>query len=196
MTTPTRVDPGDNGSDGLAAQRLPVYECVDCDAVAVGGDAKECCDGEMRLVSRPEPAEPPELTDILSHVLGITDTELRVCILLMEDGPMTAGQVADELGYDSSYANRLLNHLEALNVVESESKLLTAGGRVTEYSHAPIEAVTESFRRELYTWLTEALRVLDEDVVAEKQAALATARSTADELAAERDDADDIYHDD
>ena len=194
MTTPTRVGTGDDGSDSFAAQRPPAYECVECGAVAVGHDAKHCCDGEMRLVSRPEPAEPPELTDILDHVLGITDTELRACIVLMEDGPMTASELADELGYDSSYANRLLNHLEELDVVEAESKLLSGGGRVTEYSHAPIPAVKESFRRELYTWLSEALRVLEEDIVAEKEVALASARSAAEDLGEENDDSD-IYHD-
>lgn len=159
-----------------------VHLCLACGGLGIGADEMTCCDEAMETIDVHEPVQSPELVDVLRYVYGMNDTELRICITLMEEGPMTAAEVADVMDCDSSFANRLLNHLLELGVIEKEEFLLDHGGRVAKFSHSPIPDVERRFKAELGAWMIEAYHLLEEDIVAEKEAALDSARSMAETM--------------
>lgn len=175
---------------GFEETELTPYQCPECGGVGVGGGEMRCCGVAMEAVDAMEPVEEPSLADILQDVFGMCGTELRICIELMRDGPKTAGEVASCMDIDSTYANRLLNHLVELDVVEEQSYLLEGGGRVSRYTHAEIPDVEASFKQELAVWAVQAMQIIDDEIVAEKEAALDSAGDLAEEL-----DDDSIYYD-
>lgn len=183
--------PSIDGSDQLSppGPDLTPYQCPECGGVGVGGGEMRCCGEAMEPVDPVDPVEKPELADILRDVFGMSETGLRICIELMRDGPQTAEEIATTLDIDSSFANRLLNHLLELEVIEERAYLLEGGGRVSRYSHATIPDVEESFKRELAVWVVTALQIIDEDIVDEKRAALESAHELTEEL-----DDESIYY--
>jgi predicted transcriptional regulator len=170
---------------------VTAYQFQHCGGVGVGGGEMRCCGAPMARVDRDSPVEEPEFADVLRDVLGMSGTELEICIDLMREGPMTAGEVADRLDIANSFANRLLNHLVELEVVEERSYLLKEGGRVSRYNHADIADVEEAFKRELAVWIVEALGIIEESIVEEKDTAIENAQELADKLGE-----NEIYYED
>lgn len=157
------------------AERSPtVYHCDDCGGIGFGEQGMRCC-GEAMETLDGEPAEHADMSGLMQNVFGMNPTELDICIELMRQGPMSAEAVAETIDCSPSYANRLLGHLKEIHVVEEESAVLDEGGRKSTYRHTSIEKLQRLWQKELLVWTAEALQVIDEEMVAEKEAALQSA---------------------
>jgi predicted transcriptional regulator len=159
-----------------------LQQCQTCDALAYGATRETCCEEPMGIVPDEEATVEPSFVDIIDDIFDMNETEFQICIELMEKGPMTVPEVAATVDCDPSYANRLLNHLESIEVVIEESSVLDEGGRVSKYRHAPVEEIERAWKRHLLSWTAKGLRVIDEEMVAEKENALDSAHELKAEI--------------
>ncbi|WP_137286063.1 helix-turn-helix domain-containing protein [Halorussus salinisoli] len=155
-----------------------VYVCDECGDVSFG-DSSSCCDESMSAVEA-TPVESPDLAVVLRDVFGISETGLKVCLCLMEDGESTASDVAERLGIDRSTVGRQLNHLTDIGLLDKRQRLLKDGGYVNVYSPVPVEEVRRRLTVGLYAWMEEALELV-EHVNREKLDALARADGEGDD---------------
>ena len=171
-----------------------VYECGECGGVSFG-DSVPCC-GESMDAIEAEPVERPDLAVVLREVFGVSETGLKVCLCLMEEGESTAGELAERLGIDRSTVGRQVNHLTDVGVLDERRRLLTDGGYVNVYSPVPVEEVRKRLTVGLYAWMDEALDIV-EHVNREKLDAMARADGDgrADGREGEEDGETSIYWD-
>lgn len=137
-----------------------VYECSKCANISFGEAESTCC-GESMAPVEATPVKNPDLTMVLRDVFGISETGLKVCLCLMEDGESTAADIASQLGIDRSTVGRQLNHLTDIGVLEKRQRLLKDGGYVHVYSPVPVEEVRERLMVGLYAWMDEALELVE-----------------------------------
>jgi predicted transcriptional regulator len=140
------------------------------------------------------PVKQPDLATVLRDVFGISETGLKVCICLMEEGESTAADIAEQLGIDRSTVGRQLNHLTDIGVLDKRQRLLTDGGYVHVYSPVPVEEVRQRLAVGLYAWTAEALELV-EHVNREKLNALARADGEGGERGDGEDGGSEIYWD-
>jgi predicted transcriptional regulator len=148
----------------MDTERLTVVECADCDTITLGhvDDRSRCCRSRLHSVETGSvEIEPPELEDILGIVFGMNETELDVCLCVMDVGEATTSEIAAELEVDRSHVSRHLNHLVDLGVLEKRERLLEAGGRVNVYTPASLETVRRNFTLGLVAWFDEAVDVIE-----------------------------------
>jgi predicted transcriptional regulator len=145
-----------------------LLECESCGnlGLGVGGGEISCCDRPMRPVdaSADDPTtavSDPTLDDLLRTVFDMSDTELEICLCVMEGGELTVAELAAEVDYDRSVVTRHLNHLADLAVVEKRRQLLERGGQVYVYAPVAPETVRDSFGRLFLQWVREASKQLD-----------------------------------
>jgi predicted transcriptional regulator len=151
-----------------------LLSCDDCGNVAVGTGPIACCEARMTPTDPADPVVEPELEDLLCDVFGMSDSELEICLCVMEGGTMTVDELADRVSYDRSVVSRHLNDLAALGVVEKRRRLIKQGGHV--YVYRPVEP--EVVRQRLAAAFTAWVRVATEriaDLQREKIAAIADA---------------------
>lgn len=87
--------------------RYDVYECPDCDNVvlAIGRDEPpmSCHDRPMEPVTEPNMrVKRPEIRQVLLQAFGLPKAGLDICLCVVGEGPVSANEVADLLGYDRS----------------------------------------------------------------------------------------------
>jgi predicted transcriptional regulator len=148
----------------MDAEELTIMECPDCETIMLGGadDRSRCCDEQLRPIETGNvEIEPPALEDLLGMVFGMNETELDVCLCVMDVGEATTSEIAAELEVDRSHVSRHLNHLVDLGVLEKRQRLLEAGGRVNVYTPASLETVRRNFTLGLVAWFDEAVDVIE-----------------------------------
>lgn len=149
----------------LAEANTDVFECSTCGNVGVGdGDGDiVCCDGSMQPVEpdRDGGIEAPTLEELLRTVFDMSDTELEICLCVMETGHQTVQELAEATDYDRSNVSRHLNHLVELGVVRKRRRLLKQGGHEYVYSPMDADAVRESLKRRFVRWVSKAAGELD-----------------------------------
>ncbi|MDJ1434711.1 helix-turn-helix domain-containing protein [Halostagnicola sp. A-GB9-2] len=146
---------------------LTVYECPSCDTYQLGSTEMNCCEESMNELDDTVPIEPPDEEQLLRTVFDISETELEVCRHLMSEPEVTIEELADAVDRDRSVVARHINHLVELGMVEKRSRVLSEGGRVNIYSHRSADAVRRQFKLGLYTWMVDAVDVID-DISKEK----------------------------
>ena len=140
---------------------LELLSCDQCGNLAVGDGSITCCETTMT------PAEPvaavaePDLESILRHVFQMSDTELEVCLCVMEGGTLTVTELADQIEYDRSVISRHLNHLAELGVVEKQRRLIKQGGHVYVYRPVPPETVRKQLTAAFVTWVQGATKQIE-----------------------------------
>ena len=143
---------------------LTIMECPDCEAITLGvaDDRSQCCERRPRPVETGNlEIEAPALEDLLGMVFGMNETELDVCLCVMDVGEATTSDIAAELDVDRSHVSRHLNHLVDLGVLKKRERLLEGGGRVNVYTPASLETVRRHFTLGLVAWFTEAVDVIE-----------------------------------
>lgn len=113
----------------------------------------------------------PTLEELVGTVFDISETELDVCLCVMEDGEQTAAELAERIEYDRSVVSRHLNHLAELGVVEKRRRILDDGGQVYVYSPEEPAVVRERLAGAFLAWAREATSLI-ESLSREKVAAL------------------------
>jgi predicted transcriptional regulator len=139
-----------------------VVECDSCGTVAVGDGTPRCCGELMEPQEGKGPVESPTTAELLGTVFGMSDTELELCLCVMEGGELTVRELADETDYDRSVVARHLNHLADLGVVEKRRRLIESGGHVYVYVPVPAETVRERLRAPFLAWVAAAADRLGE----------------------------------
>ncbi|WP_380681265.1 MarR family transcriptional regulator [Salinigranum sp. GCM10025319] len=142
-----------------------VFECQSCGTVALGRGEVRCCGRPMRSAGgAPDdsPVSGPTLDDLLRSVFDMSDTELELCLCVMEGGELTVKELAERTDYDRSVVTRHLNHLADLGVLEKRRRLLERGGQVYVYTPVEPEAVRRSLERGFLAWVVQSARLLED----------------------------------
>lgn len=143
-----------------------VYECRTCDNYVLsttGGSEMTCCGGPLdRVGDEGASVESPETKSLFKQVFGMTETEMDICLCVMDEGEATANEISDVLGVERSVVSRYSNHLVEVGFLHKTERNLREGGRVHVYTHATPEEVTRSLTLGFYRWAADATRLIDE----------------------------------
>lgn len=140
-----------------------LLECDACGNVGLGQGEITCCGGAMQTLAQADHGVGvPSLDDLLRTVFDMSDTELDVCLCVMEGGEQTVGGLADRIDYDRSVVARHLNHLVELGVIEKRRRLLEEGGHAYVYSPRDPAVVRRRFRELFFQWVQEATGLVEE----------------------------------
>jgi predicted transcriptional regulator len=128
----------------LSGGGTTAFECSVCGNVGLGDEGIRCCGASMEQIPD-EGFDGPELEELLRTVFDMSDSELDICLCVMEGGDQTVEELATTTEFERSNVARHLTHLVELGVVERRRRLLKQGGH--EYVYAPKDP--ETVRREL-----------------------------------------------
>jgi len=162
---------------------LAIYECKSCDnyILSTASEAEiTCCGSEPRRVEEEGASvELPEEKTFFRQVFGMTETEMSICLCVIEEGESTASDISDALGVERSVVSRYANHLVELGFLHKSERNLRSGGRVHVYEHATPEEVTRSLTLGFYRWAAEGTKLID-DFERKKMEQMAAVEGDAD----------------
>jgi predicted transcriptional regulator len=104
----------------------------------------------------------PDLTTILSQVLGISSTGVEICVHMTGAEERATAEIATALGVNRSTVNRQLSQLRELGLIESRERSLKEGGQVYLHSPVPPEEMRRRHREALLSWITDAIELIDD----------------------------------
>ena len=147
--------------------RYDVYECRDCDNVVlvVGRDdpPMSCHDQPMEQVSELDISiKPPDVRQVLLQAFGLPKAGLDICLCVIGEGPLSANEVAEKLGYDRSTVTRYLNKLVGLGLLRRSELNREGGGVVNVYHSVDIERMRRETLVGFYAWAGEAASLIEE----------------------------------
>ncbi|MFQ3294333.1 MAG: hypothetical protein ACI8VE_001404, partial [Natrialbaceae archaeon] len=90
-----------------SSSRYDVYECTDCDNVILvlgRDDPPMSCHGQPmeRVTDHEMSVKPPDVKEVLLNAFGLPKAGLDICLCVIGEGPLSANEVAETLGYDRS----------------------------------------------------------------------------------------------
>lgn len=139
-----------------------LFECGVCGNLGFGQGEMTCCERTMQPVGEGDGGvTEPSLDQLLQTVFDMSETELDVCLCVMESGEQTATQLAEQVGYDRSVISRHLNHLADLGVVDKQRRLLTDGGHVYVYTPTEPDAIRRRLAGAFLSWSRAATALID-----------------------------------
>ena len=154
----------DVGTNGTESPRL--YECSECTATLIASrdpDDVVCCGVPMARVDRvAAPLQEPDIEALLEEILGLSRNTIVVCIYVMERGPTTVPEIAEDVGLSESAVSTNLTHLVDAGILERSQRNLTNGGSVNVYTAVPAETQRRIYRRGLYQWFRDGIELIDE----------------------------------
>lgn len=150
-----------------SSSRYDLYECQDCDNVVltIGRDdpPMSCHGNQMERVTDIEMSvRPPDVKQVLLDAFGLPKAGLDICLCVIGDGPLSASEVADELGYDRSTVTRYLNKLVDLGLLQQSDLNREAGGVVKVYHSVDLEEMRRETLIGFYAWAGEAAALIEE----------------------------------
>jgi len=141
-------------NDADATPRL--VECSNCGNLGIGSGDIRCCDRSMVPVTHASVLGEPTLEAVLETVFDVSETELEICLCVMEAEGVTVSELADQIDYDRSVVARHLAHLAELGIVERRRRVLEQGGHVYVYTPVSEAQVRERFSRAFVDWMRDA----------------------------------------
>jgi predicted transcriptional regulator len=150
-----------------SSNRYDVYECPDCDNVVlvVGRDdpPMSCHDEPMERVTELEmDVKPPDVKQVLLDAFGLPKAGLDICLCVIGEGPLSANEVAEKLGYDRSTVTRYLNKLVDLGLLQQSEMNLEGGGVVNAYHSVDLERMRRETLIGFYVWAGEAATLIED----------------------------------
>jgi predicted transcriptional regulator len=150
-----------------SAGRYDVFECPDCDNVvlAIGGDdpPMSCHGQSMERVNDLEmTVRPPEVKQVLLDAFGLPKAGLDICLCVIGEGPLSASEVAEQLGYDRSTVTRYLNKLVDLGLLRRSELNREGGGVVNVYHSTDLDRMRRETLVGFYVWAGEAASLIEE----------------------------------
>jgi predicted transcriptional regulator len=149
--------------------RYDIYECTvaDCDNVVlvVGRDdpPMSCHDEPMeRVMDLEMSVKPPDVKQVLFQAFGLPKAGLDICLCVIGEGPLSANEVAEELGYDRSTVTRYLNKLVELGLLQRSELNREGGGVVNVYHSVDLERMRRETLVGFYVWAGEAASLIEE----------------------------------
>jgi predicted transcriptional regulator len=161
------ADPARTSPQTAPESRSVVFECSECGntVLAVGREAPSVsCHGEsMQQVSDTDvEIEPPDLRQVLLDVLGLPKAGVDICLCVTGDGPLSATEVAESLGYDRSTATRYLNTLVETGLLRKSQLNREGGGVVNVYHSIDFERMRRETLLSFCLWAGEAAALIQE----------------------------------
>lgn len=156
------------------ASRYAVLECPDCDntVLALGRDdpPMSCHDQPMEPVTDVEMAvRPPDVRQVLLDAFGLPKTGLDICLCVIGEGPLPAGEVAEKLGYDRSTVARYLNQLVDIGLLRRSELNREDGGVVKVYHSVDLEQMRWDTLVGFYVWAGEAASLIEDANVTKQE---------------------------
>lgn len=150
-----------------SSRKYDVYECVDCDNVVlvVGRDdpPMSCHDQPMERVTELEMSvKLPDVRQVLLQAFGLPKAGLDICLCVIGEGPLSANEVAEDLGYDRSTVTRYLNKLVDLGLLRRSELNREGGGVVNVYHSVDLERMRRETLIGFYVWAGEAASLIEE----------------------------------
>jgi len=149
------------------SSRYDLYECPDCDNIvlALGRDEPpmSCHDEPMERVTDLEMSvQPPDVKQVLLEAFGLPKAGLDICLCVIGEGPLSANEVAESLGYDRSTITRYLNKLVELGLLERSELNREEGGVVNVYHSVDLERMRRETLIGFYVWAGEAAALIED----------------------------------
>jgi len=165
--------PSDDESDEVQydpnSGRYDIYECAvsDCDNVVlvVGSDdpPMSCHDQPMERVTELDMSvKPPDVRQVLLQAFGLPKAGLDICLCVIGEGPLSANEVAEQLGYDRSTVTRYLNKLVELGLLRRSELNREGGGVVKVYHSVDLERMRRETLIGFYVWAGEAASLIED----------------------------------
>jgi predicted transcriptional regulator len=150
-----------------ASSRYDIYECPDCDNVvlALGRDEPPMsCHGKPmeRVTDVAMDIRPPEVKQVLLQAFGLPKAGIDICLCVIGEGPLSANEVAESLGYDRSTVTRYLNKLVELGLLERSELNREGGGVVNVYHSVDLERMRRETLVGFYVWAGEAAALIED----------------------------------
>ncbi|MFC6942806.1 helix-turn-helix domain-containing protein [Salinirubellus sp. GCM10025818] len=149
--------------------RYDIYECSvsDCDNVVlvVGSDdpPMSCHDQPMERVTEVDMSvKPPDVRQVLLQAFGLPKAGLDICLCVIGEGPLSAIEVAEQLGYDRSTVTRYLNKLVELGLLRRSELNREGGGVVKVYHSVDLERMRRETLIGFYVWAGEAASLIED----------------------------------
>lgn len=157
----------DSSGDDVASSTYAIFECSDCDNVilALGrDDPPMSCHGEPmeRVTDCEMPITPPDVRQVLLQAFGLPKAGLDICLCVIGDGPLSANEVAETLGYDRSTVTRYLNKLVELGLLRRSELNREEGGVVNVYHSVDLERMRRETLIGFYVWAGEAASLIED----------------------------------
>ena len=147
-------------------EQFGIYECRSCDNYVLSTATESemtCCGGTLeRVDDEGASVEKPETKPLFRQVFGMTETEMDICLCVIDEGEATANDISEALGVERSVVSRYANHLVKVGFLHKSERNLREGGRVHVYTHASPEEVTRSLTLGFYRWAAEATELIEE----------------------------------
>jgi predicted transcriptional regulator len=149
--------------------RYDIYECSvsDCDNVVlvVGSDdpPMSCHDKPMERVTQLDMSvKTPDVRQVLLQAFGLPKAGLDICLCVIGEGPLSANEVAERLGYDRSTVTRYLNKLVELGLLRRSELNREGGGVVKVYHSVDLERMRHETLIGFYVWAGEAASLIED----------------------------------
>ena len=150
-----------------SSSRYDLFECPDCDNVALvlgrddppmsrrGKPMERVTDLEMSVKS-------PDVRQVLLQAFGLPKAGLDICLCVIGEGPLSANEVAETLGYDRSTVTRYLNKLVELGLLRRSELNREEGGVVNVYHSVNLERMRRETLIGFYVWAGEAAALIED----------------------------------
>jgi predicted transcriptional regulator len=151
----------------LSDRPYDVYGCQTCDNVILSlhgcGEGMTCHNEEMVPVTEAKmDIKPPNLRDVLLNVFGLPKVGLDICLCVIDDGPLSPEEVAQQLGYDQSTIRRYLNQLTEIGLLTKMQLNREDGGFVNVYQPIDLEEMRRESLIGFYLWAGEAATLIED----------------------------------
>ena len=99
--------------------------------------------------------------DLLRCMYNLSDLDLDILRILMQDGPATSEDLADRLGRDRSTVYRSLQKMVSCQIVTKETRNMARGGYFHEYASVPRDLLKERLEHCIEEWHDRVTLLLD-----------------------------------
>lgn len=106
-------------------------------------------------------------TDLLKCMYNLSDLDMDVLRLLLNEGPAKAEDLADRLGRDRSTVYRSLQKMVSCQVVTKDTRSLERGGYYHVYTSVPRDLLRERLSHCIEEWHDRVMTLMakfDEDM--------------------------------
>jgi predicted transcriptional regulator len=150
-----------------SSSRYDLLECRDCDNVVLAlgrDDPPMSCHGEpmSRVTDCEMTVNPPDVRQVLLQAFGLPKAGLDICLCVIGDGPLSANELAEQLGYDRSTVARYLNKLVDLGLLRRAELNREGGGVVNVYHSVDLERMRRETLVGFYVWAGEAASLIED----------------------------------
>ncbi|MDZ7850542.1 MAG: helix-turn-helix domain-containing protein [Halodesulfurarchaeum sp.] len=154
--------------------RYDLFECPDCDNIVLALGRSDppmtCHNKPMERVTDVEMAvKPPDVKQVLLQAFGLPKPGLDIALFVISEGPRSANDVADALGYERSTITRYLNTLAEIGLLQKSQLNREEGGVVNVYHPVDLERLRRETLVGFYVWAGEAAARIEESNLAQQE---------------------------